>query len=71
MGAPQITVEQSGKNYIFFGSAAGAPGNHSYYFIIQRLVKLMYSVCMLIYVSMYLDSYPSTHGKSGLAAGGA
>jgi len=30
LGAPQITVEQSGKN-IFFGNAAGAPGNHSYY----------------------------------------
>jgi len=25
LGAPQITVEQSGKN-IFFGNAAGAPG---------------------------------------------
>jgi len=31
----------------------------------------MYSVCILIYVSMYLYSYPSTHGISGLAAGGA
>jgi len=30
LGAPRITVEQSGKN-IFFGNAAGAPGNHSYY----------------------------------------
>jgi hypothetical protein len=30
-GAPQITVEQSGKNKIFFGYAAGVPGNHSYY----------------------------------------
>ena len=30
LGAPQITVEQSGKN-IFFGNGAGAPGNHSYY----------------------------------------
>jgi len=30
LGAPQITVEQSGKT-IFFGNAAGAPGNHSYY----------------------------------------
>jgi hypothetical protein len=30
-GAPRITVEQSGKNNIFFGNAAGAPGNHSYY----------------------------------------
>jgi len=31
----------------------------------------MYSVCSLIYVSMYVYSYPSTHGISGLAAGGA
>jgi len=31
----------------------------------------MYSLCILIYVSMYLYSYPSTHGISGLAAGGA
>jgi hypothetical protein len=30
LGAPRITVEQSRKN-IFFGNAAGAPGNHSYY----------------------------------------
>jgi len=30
LGAPRITVEQSGKN-IFFGNAAGGPGNHSYY----------------------------------------
>jgi len=29
--APRITVEQFGKNNIFFGNAAGAPGNHSYY----------------------------------------
>jgi len=31
LGAPRIKVEQSGKNNIFFGNAAGAPGNHSYY----------------------------------------
>jgi hypothetical protein len=31
LGAPRITAEQSGKNNIFFGHAAGAPGNHSYY----------------------------------------
>jgi hypothetical protein len=31
----------------------------------------MYSVCIIIDVSMYLYSYPSTDGKSGLAAGGA
>jgi len=31
----------------------------------------MYWVCILIYVSMYRYSYPSTHGISELAAGGA
>jgi len=31
----------------------------------------MYSVCILIYVSMYLYSYPSTHSIYGLATGGA
>jgi len=30
----------------------------------------MYLVCILIYVSMYLYSYPSTHRISRLAAGG-
>jgi hypothetical protein len=30
-GARPITVEQSGKIIIFFGNAAGASGNHSYY----------------------------------------
>jgi hypothetical protein len=31
LGAPQITVEQFGKNNIFFGNAAGVAGNYSYY----------------------------------------
>jgi len=31
LGAPHITVEHSGKNNIFFGNAAGAPGTQSYY----------------------------------------
>jgi len=31
-------------------------------------ITVMYSVCILIYVSMYLYSYPSTHAISGLAA---
>jgi len=30
LGASRITVELSGNN-IFFGNAAGASGNHSYY----------------------------------------
>ena len=54
-GAPRITVEQSGKNNIVFGNAAGAPGNHSYYFIVQLSLKLMYSVCILIYVCIYVS----------------
>jgi len=29
--APRITVEQGNKNNVFFGNAASAPGNHSYY----------------------------------------
>jgi hypothetical protein len=29
LGAPRITVEQSGK-MVFFGNTADAPGNHSY-----------------------------------------
>jgi len=33
LGAPRITVEQSGKNNNFFGNAAGAPGNHGYYLL--------------------------------------
>jgi len=32
LGAPRITVDQSWNN-IFFGNAAGAPGNHSYYLL--------------------------------------
>jgi len=31
LGAPRITVEQFGKNNIFPGNTAGAPGNQSYY----------------------------------------
>jgi len=31
-------------------------------------ITVMYSVCILIYVSMYLYSYPSTHTISRLAA---
>jgi len=35
LGVPQITVHQAGKNNIFFGNTAGAPGNHSYYISIN------------------------------------
>jgi len=33
LGAPQLTVEQSGMNTIFFANGASAPGNHSYYLL--------------------------------------
>jgi hypothetical protein len=48
LGAPRITVEQSGKNNIFFGNAAGAPGNHSY-------------CIQFVFASMYLCIYIATH----------
>jgi len=66
-GAPRITVEQSGKNDIFYGNAAGAPGNHSYYLLFNDFQN---SCIQFVFSSMYLYSYPSTHGMSGLAAGG-
>jgi len=44
--------------------------NHSYYLSFNHFQKLMHSVCILIYVSMYLYSYLSTDGISGLAARG-
>ena len=34
----------------------------------STIFKLMHSVCILIYVSLYLYSYLSTHDVSGLAA---
>jgi len=36
LGASRITVEQSGQNKIFFGNAAGAPGNHTYYLLFNN-----------------------------------
>jgi len=39
--------------------------------IIEQFITLMYSVCILITVSMYLYHYPSTLSISGLAAGSA
>jgi hypothetical protein len=69
LGAPRITVEQSGKITSSLGTLLVrleiiASSYRS------TILKLMYSVCIPIYVSMYLYSYPSAHGKSGLAAGG-
>ena len=39
--------------------------------IVQRLLNLVYSVCILISECMYLYSYPSTHGISRLSTSGA
>jgi hypothetical protein len=30
LGTSRITVELAGRNNIFFGNAAGSPGNYSY-----------------------------------------
>ena len=35
----------------------------------STILKLVRSVCIIIYVSIYVYSYPPTHGISGLAAG--
>jgi len=70
LGAPWITVQQSGENIIFFEKAAGAHGNHSYYLSFNNFYNSFYSVCILIYVSMYLYGYPSTHSISRLAVRG-
>ena len=65
--APRITVKQSGKNDIF-RNIADAPGNHSYYLLFSDYQN---SCIHFVFSSMYLYSYTSTHGISGLAAGGA
>jgi len=58
LGAPRITVEHSGKNNLFFGNAAGAPGNHSYYHhstIIKTHVFSLYSH-LCIYIATHLHT---------------
>jgi hypothetical protein len=70
LGALRITVEQSGKT----SSSLGTLLVHLELIATtyrSMIFKLMYSVCIPISVSMYLYSYPSTHGISELAAGGA
>ena len=67
LGAPRNTVEQSAKTNIFVGNAAGAPGNHSYYILINNCEN---SCVRFVFSSMYQYSYQSTHGISGLTAGG-
>jgi hypothetical protein len=75
LGAPRIPLEQS-RNNIFFGDAAAAPGNHRYYLSFNDFYNSCFqivfsSMYLCINVCMYHYSYPSTHAKSGLAAGGA
>jgi len=51
LGAPRITVEQSGKNNIFSGNHAGAARNHSYYLSFNDC----YNSCIqFVFSSMYL-----------------
>jgi len=57
LGAPWITVEQSEKN-IFFGNAAGAPGNHSYYLSFHNFWN---SCIQFVFSSMYLCIDIPTH----------
>jgi len=68
LGATKITVEPSGKNNLFFGNAAGAPGNHSFYISFNKFEN---SCIQFVFSSMCLYTYPSTHGISGLGAGDA
>jgi hypothetical protein len=67
LGAPLATVEQLGEN-IFFGNAADAPANHSYYLLFNDLSN---SWIEFVFSSMYFLCNPSTHSISGLAAGDA
>jgi len=57
-GARRITVEQSGKNIIFFGNAAGASGNHSYYWSFNNISN---SCIQFVFSSMYQCIYIATH----------
>ena len=58
LGATRITVEQSGKNYIFFGSTTGVPGNHSYYLSFNGFSN---SCIQFVFSYMYLCIYIATH----------
>jgi len=71
LGAPHITVEQSGKYNLLFWNAAGAPGNHSYYLLFNNFQN---SCMQFIFSSVYLFidiANKSTRGITGLAADGA
>jgi hypothetical protein len=36
LGAPRITIEQSGLNNFFFGNTGDAPGNYSYHILFNN-----------------------------------
>ena len=60
LGACWITVEQSGKN-IFFGNAAGAPGNHSYYLSFNDFQNLCIQFGFsTMYLCIYIATYQHT-----------
>jgi len=59
-GTPRSTWEQSGK-IIYFGNAAGAPGNHSYYLSLNDFQNLCIqcvfsSVYLCIYIAIWLHT---------------
>jgi len=58
LGAPQITVEQSGKKIIFFGNAASAPGKHSCY---SSFNDCEIWCTEFVFWSMYICIYIATH----------
>jgi len=51
-----------------FGNAPGAPWHRSYYLLFNGCYNWY---IQFIFSAMYLYSYPTTHGMSGQAAGGA
>jgi len=58
LGAPPITVEQSQNNNIFFGNAAGEPGNHRYYLSFNKFNTHLFSFCchLCIYIATHLHT---------------
>jgi hypothetical protein len=58
LGDPRITVEQYQKIIIFFGNAAGALGNQSYYLMFNNFSN---SSIQIVFSAMYLCIYIATH----------
>ena len=54
LGAPQISVEQSGKNNLF-GNAAGVPGYHSYY--LSCMISKTYAFSLYSRLCTYVSIY--------------